>query len=289
VSVFRVDANGAALYNATFDIYNGNHTQITINPKTGLAIGDYPLYTGDSYTIDTNKAKFWVDTQGNLHIKGMLEAATGTFSGIVKATDFQTASGISMLEQGKWKPDYLKLTGLNINNKFLIDDQGNVTLNGGTIAWNNLTDHDPGIAAAAQTASNAYSAANSAASAASTAADLARRIANGTYSNGTFINGTEIYSPTIYADTFTVVPQTTNAGAGGYTIKGYSRGTLYEMFRLKFTDDTFPAVQFVSPAGAQAFWDFGNTVWSGDHSFSGANLNFAGATIRNLSVTARFA
>ncbi|MDR0380425.1 MAG: hypothetical protein LBH86_00300, partial [Oscillospiraceae bacterium] len=34
VSVFRVDANGAALYNATFDIYNGNHTQITINPKT---------------------------------------------------------------------------------------------------------------------------------------------------------------------------------------------------------------------------------------------------------------
>ena len=67
-SVFRVDGNGASLHNAIFDIYNANQVQITLNPYSGIAIGKYPLYDGDEYTIDEKNASFWVDTNGNVHI-----------------------------------------------------------------------------------------------------------------------------------------------------------------------------------------------------------------------------
>lgn len=71
--MFRVDGNGASLHNAIFDIYNGNQVQITLNPYSGFAIGKYPLYSGDEYTIDEDNASFWVDINGNVHIKGTLE------------------------------------------------------------------------------------------------------------------------------------------------------------------------------------------------------------------------
>ena len=80
-SVFRVDGNGASLHNAIFDIYNANQVQITLNPYSGIAIGKYPLYDGDEYTIDEKNASFWVDTDGNVHIKGTLEGGDGKFSG----------------------------------------------------------------------------------------------------------------------------------------------------------------------------------------------------------------
>lgn len=75
ISVFRVDGSGASLHNAIFDIYNGNQVQITLNPYSGFAIGKYPLYSGDEYTIDEDNASFWVDINGNVHIKGTLEGA----------------------------------------------------------------------------------------------------------------------------------------------------------------------------------------------------------------------
>ena len=35
----------------------------------------------DRYTIDEDNASFWVDINGNVHIKGTLEGCDGKFSG----------------------------------------------------------------------------------------------------------------------------------------------------------------------------------------------------------------
>lgn len=85
---FRVDGSGAYLYNADINVVsNGN--QVTISPDHGIAIGTYPLYTVGSddkkSAINENNAKFWVDAQGNLHLKGSLEGCNGTFSGKLEA------------------------------------------------------------------------------------------------------------------------------------------------------------------------------------------------------------
>ena len=128
ISVFRVDGSGASLHNAIFDIYNGNQVQITLNPYSGFAIGKYPLYSGDEYTIDEDNASFWVDINGNVHIKGTLEgcdgkfsgelvAASGRFKGVVQASDYQDLNGRSMLTSSyKFSPTYLELRGLTISN-----------------------------------------------------------------------------------------------------------------------------------------------------------------------------
>ena len=85
IAVFKVDSEGASLHNATFDIYNGYNTQITLNPISGIAIGTYPLYSENDYTINEQNAKFWVDGSGNIHFKGTLDGANGKFSGELEA------------------------------------------------------------------------------------------------------------------------------------------------------------------------------------------------------------
>ena len=146
-SVFRVDGNGASLHNATFDIYNANQVQITLNPYSGIAIGKYPLYDGDEYTIDEKNASFWVDTDGNVHIKGTLEgcdgkfsgelsAASGNFKGVVQASDFLDKSGKSMLtsDKNKFDSNYLDLGNIQIDGT-----TGNITMTGSINLQGNIT------------------------------------------------------------------------------------------------------------------------------------------------------
>lgn len=146
-SVFRVDGNGASLHNAIFDIYNANQVQITLNPYSGIAIGKYPLYDGDEYTIDEKNASFWVDTDGNVHIKGTLEgcdgkfsgelsAASGNFKGVVQASDFLDKSGKSMLtsDKNKFDSNYLDLGNIQIDGT-----TGNITMMGSINLQGNIT------------------------------------------------------------------------------------------------------------------------------------------------------
>ena len=157
VSVFRVDGDGASLYNAVFNLYNGSNTQITLNPFTGFAIGRYPLYSGNNYTINTNNAQFWVDMSGNVHMKGtlhgvngtfsgQLQAATGRFSGVVQASDFQDQFGRSMLTTSGYRfdADFLDLRGISVTdtfgrNSFSVSRSGFVTIGNGSnaITYNN--------------------------------------------------------------------------------------------------------------------------------------------------------
>ena len=216
-SVFKVDGEGVSIHDAVLDVYNGANTHLSINPYFGIAIGSYPVYsesTNDEYVVDEDNAVFWVDLDGNLHIKGTLEVGSdGVFGGVVRATDFQLPNGTSMLNANKqWKPDYLDLKGLTIRNSanqitLQIDSHGNIsmigdiTMTSGTITWSGVNS-DPGIQNAIDKANSAQSTANSASSTASSANSTAnsvrnnlRDLVNGDYSGGSFISGTTIYAP----------------------------------------------------------------------------------------------
>jgi len=79
-AVFRMDENGCKLFNTDFSIAtseegDGNH--IVLNPELGIAIGSYPVYTLDednNPVLDTDNAKFWIVTDGNIHMIGNITA-----------------------------------------------------------------------------------------------------------------------------------------------------------------------------------------------------------------------
>ena len=90
-SVFHVDGEGVRLYNGDIGITKGS-SQIVLNPQVGIAIGKYPVYTIDdmgAYSINTDNAKFWVDSDGNLNFTGVLKGASGEFKGAIKATSLE--------------------------------------------------------------------------------------------------------------------------------------------------------------------------------------------------------
>lgn len=160
-----------------------------------------------------------------------------------------------------------------------MDKAGNVHIEKGTISWGAVTgtdEIDSRISAAQNKANSAYSYASRAASAAAEADAIARRIANGTFKNGTFINGREIYSPTIYANEFRVIPETTapdGQWTGGYSLFGYYGDTIYHMLKIGYFQELAPWVEFSSPAGAYAQWDFPVTHFYGHIHFEQANVS----------------
>lgn len=89
---FRVDGSGASLYNAKFTL-SSSARQIILDPNLGFGIGSVDS-AGSIVTLDNNgnevwntdgHAKFWVDTNGNVYIKGTLQGCDGTFSGTLSA------------------------------------------------------------------------------------------------------------------------------------------------------------------------------------------------------------
>lgn len=93
VSVFKVDAEGCVLHNADLSLTAQNSdAQILMNAILGIAIGKYPL-TKSNGSLDEDNAKFWVDTDGNVHFKGTLEGADGSFTGTVNISEGATIAG----------------------------------------------------------------------------------------------------------------------------------------------------------------------------------------------------
>lgn len=160
-AVFRVDADGAVLHNARFDLVQGNG-QITLYPDTGL-VGGYSTSSSPLFNYDTNgniaglkteegnvvssvksidttdlpNANFWLDMDGNAFFKGTVIAKDGTFSGTLKATKLEgTLVGAN---GGAIKGVTLGIGGKNYD-KFVVDEDGNVKMNGniqlnGNISW----------------------------------------------------------------------------------------------------------------------------------------------------------
>ena len=181
VSVFKVDADGAKLYNSQFDLANEYSIdgvtkvgQISLNPSIGIVAGslskENAFYSYDTKgnivgikatdgssllsVADIGKktplSNFWVDNHGNVYLKGSVyadngvfrgtvyatdgeftgkvTATSGKFQGTVQASDFLDGSGKSMLENGKWSQKHLNIKSLNINNKFMVDENGFTTI-----------------------------------------------------------------------------------------------------------------------------------------------------------------
>lgn len=258
VAVFRVDAKGAQLHNASFDLTEGNG-RITLYPGTGLVGGtsttSSPLFTfdgnGDISGIrsangdtlisvsDISKnnlpnANFWLDMSGNAYFKGKVFATDGEFSGTIYATngEFSGAIKAATLEGtligkngGEIKGVSLGIGGPNYDN-FTVDENGNVTIKSGSISWSAVT----GTAAIDQKIQNAIDTAKTAASDADDAYYIAKCIANGWeipagYGvSGTFIDGQTIQSPTITGNDIYAVKAFGVGESGEYGSFGYATG-----------------------------------------------------------------
>ena len=134
ISVFKVDADGARLYNSRFDLVTdfgeSKVGQISLAPSIGL-LGGYtsslPLLSfaenGEISGVYTERgdvisdlsalsksnlprANFWVDMLGNAYLRGTIYAESGQFKGVVNAQEFQ-------------------LNGVNISNIFSATGNGN--------------------------------------------------------------------------------------------------------------------------------------------------------------------
>lgn len=174
-AVFRVDADGAKLYNSRFDLAKDlseggtNDTGlISLNPGVGLVGGKSaptaPLFSyddqgnvngvvlADGKTTKKNltslnkgnlpNASFWVDMLGNAYLKGTIYATDGVFSGELKAAS-GTFSGT--VKAAKFEGDSSgELIGPAIyvpnkkNPKFSVDSSGKVTITDGSISFSSL-------------------------------------------------------------------------------------------------------------------------------------------------------
>ena len=76
ISVFRVDEDGARLYNSNFLIAN-DQRGILLHPDVGMVIGPLGSYTIDddgTYSVNTDTANFHVDEDGNIFLRGAITA-----------------------------------------------------------------------------------------------------------------------------------------------------------------------------------------------------------------------
>lgn len=217
-------------------------------------------------SIDIGDGNFTVDEDGNLYARngifagtlsgakgsfgGQLVAATGDFKGIVQAEDFWDRYGNSMMsrEAGKFDAEYLNLKGLNVNNRFIVDENGYVTINGGHISWGSIdgsSDIDTKISTVQSTANSA--------------SDNVKKLANGSYS-GTFINGTRIESPTI-AGGVVAGGEFTNLSRGGYMqMNGGTYGDLCMYGRNPSTGSTWEVFRVRDNVGSVGLYFNGDLV-----------------------------
>lgn len=194
-SLFRVDGEGASLYNSKIEIITplnptsdgtARYGDIVLDPEIGFGLGIYEQYyngsTSDGETIngivqvDSNgkrkwnadvirsghteegRATFWVDMDGNLHFKGKLEGADGTFSGKLEVGDPSgektgTPKGVYLDSEGN-----LAIGGIygpddeldrEPKAKFFVDNRGNMYAQSGKVEGdlyvNNLFFKDPQV------------------------------------------------------------------------------------------------------------------------------------------------
>ena len=217
VSVFRVDAGGAKLYNSQFDLVNEyvvngtSHVgQISLNPSIGLVAGNLSTENGFfAYDSDGNivgikasdgssllsvsdigsktpLANFWVDNQGNVYLKGSVYATDGVFTGTVYATDgkfngvVQASDFLDSTGKSMLKNGKFDSSYLDLGNIVLDGTTGNITLNGAITFGNDALASVKAAAddGALTVAKNAQTIANSA----STTAGAANTNANTAYS-----------------------------------------------------------------------------------------------------------
>ncbi len=163
-AVFRVDANGAQLHNARFDLIKGDG-QINLYPETGLVGGSAsltsPLFmydelgeitgvaseSGKTLTSvaqitknDLPNANFWLDMEGNAYFKGKVFATDGEFTGTIHAKDgdFSGTLNAAKIIGGLTATDGSTLKGISLGigpapnyDNFTVDRNGNLNIGKG--------------------------------------------------------------------------------------------------------------------------------------------------------------
>lgn len=102
-------------------------THVLLDPDLGAVIGVYPVYDEDPDTqvkALNDNAKMWVDADGNVHIKGILEGANGKFSGAVNATYLNIGGQSSKDYVAGIVDDAIEIESV----KYLIDNTDNTVL-----------------------------------------------------------------------------------------------------------------------------------------------------------------
>jgi len=149
IAVFKMDGDGCRLYNSEFTIQktgsSGKTTQILMNPDVGIAIGEYPLVKQDG-TLDTTKAKFYADDNGNLTLTGNINAAGGLIANWNISTDrlYNGSGGSYVALSADPLSNYRIWAGAEDPTKaaFSVQKDGtaiasNLTINGGAITIKN--------------------------------------------------------------------------------------------------------------------------------------------------------
>ena len=250
---FWVDMQGNVhLNNGYIELLRNNagsgRTQILLDPELGFGIGAESLVT-TSYGVrswNTDNARFWVDTAGNLHLKGTLEAADGHFSGdvtadgVIKARRYEDSAGNNMFKDDQFGGDWLNLKGVRVldnnnNVTFEVKQNGDVTVRGDIeLDENSVIYFGDG-------------------SHTKLGDELARKIANGGYSGGSFISNRVIYGPTIISNELIARPESleNNRSSGHFKLQDYYGQDDYLDIHY-FYGDTGPAVHFTSYGPVQS-------------------------------------
>lgn len=147
VAVFKMDAEGASLHNASFNLFGSTGGRIDMGAILGLVGGDDPdnMFFYDQFnnptgvkTVnnksvtkvddldanDTPNANFWLDMDGGLYIKGVIDAVGGIFRGSLEVGG---STAFRVDAQGN-----LKIGGTATNPNFSVDANGNLIANTGT-------------------------------------------------------------------------------------------------------------------------------------------------------------
>lgn len=194
-----------------------------------------------------------------------ISSANITFNGMVTFNDLSTAGSTV-------------INGANITTGTISADRINLT---GAITWGDLDNSvQNDINDAISTAEDAY--------------QLASGIELPDYIHNTYIGPTEIESPTIiagefYGNEFNVYPQ--SGDNGSFNLYGdTSQSSGFHMLEISYYWGDGAFVDFGSPAGAIARWEFGTTRFNGttisfepgtDVSFNGA-VDFSRANVTGL-------
>ena len=194
-----------------------------------------------------------------------ISSANITFNGMVTFNDLSTAGSTV-------------INGANITTGTISADRINLT---GAITWGDLED-------------SVQNDINDAISIAEDAYQIASGIELPSYIKDTYIDSTRIESPTIiagefYGNEFNVYPQ--SGSQGSFNLYGdTSQSSGFHMLEISYYWGDGAFVDFGSPAGAIARWEFGSTRFNGttisfesgtDVSFSG-DVDFSSANVTGL-------
>lgn len=147
-ATFTIDNTGIHSTNMN-QIWDSNTGQVAVAPEYGIIAGLksptgeglFKIEEGKIVPIGTmdvidgkptdDRINVWIGTDGTAYFKGNIYATDGVFNGIVKATDFQTPDGKSMMTNGKFDSKYLDLGGIVIDG-----ETGNINFTSvGSITW----------------------------------------------------------------------------------------------------------------------------------------------------------